>query len=32
MSREFDVAEEVVQRDVIELVEDLLGRKILVAG
>jgi len=32
MAREFDVAEEAVRLDVINLVEDLLGRKILVAG
>ena len=32
MAREFDVAEEAVLLDVINLVEDLLGRKILVAG
>ena len=32
MSREFDVAEEVARLDVLNLVEDLLGRKILVAG
>ena len=32
MAREFDVAEEAVRLDVINLVEDLVGRKILVAG
>ena len=32
MAREFDVAEEAVRLDVINLVEELLGRKMLVAG
>jgi hypothetical protein len=32
MSREFDVAEEIARLDVIKLVEELLGRKILVVG
>ena len=32
MSREFDVAEEAARLDVINLVEELLGRKMLVAG
>jgi hypothetical protein len=32
MAREFDVAEETARLDVANLVEELLGRKILVAG
>ena len=32
MSREFDVAEDAARLDVINLVEELLGRKILVVG
>lgn len=32
MAREFDVAEDVARLDVMNLVEELLGRKILVAG
>jgi len=32
MAREFDVAEEVARLDVTNLVEELVGRKILVAG
>jgi hypothetical protein len=32
MAREFDVAEDTARLDVINLVEELLGRKMLVAG
>jgi Coenzyme PQQ synthesis protein D (PqqD) len=32
MAREFDVAEETARLDVINLVDELLGRKILIAG